>query len=151
MGYLNQLVAMNQQLTMIPHLRSRNPDARKASLDQELQNVSSISMIRLLLPNIAGTNLGRISDPHLVTQSLQQLNKPLIVADRFDAHERRRRQRSVESLSFTRRVHQPVLRRRATLSIEHGNLLKAWMEITTYDDHPAPSLPPTLVPKPTTV
>jgi hypothetical protein len=65
-AYLDQLVAMNQQLTMIPHLRSRNPDARKASFDQELQNVSSISTIRLLLPNIAGTNLGRISDPHLV-------------------------------------------------------------------------------------
>ena len=103
--------------------------------------MSSISPIRLLLPNIAGTNLGRISDPHLVAKSLQQLNKPLIVADRFDAHERRRRQSSIESLRFTRGVHQLVLRRRTTLSIEHGNLLKAWMEITTYDDHPG-SFPP---------
>jgi hypothetical protein len=76
-----------------------------------------------------------------LTQSLQQLNKPLIVADRFDAHERRRRQRSIESLRFTRRVRQLVLRRHTTLSIEHGNLLKAWMEITTYDDHPG-SFPP---------
>ena len=103
--------------------------------------MSRISTIRLLLPNIAGTNLSRISDPHLVTQSLQQLNKPLIIANRFDAHERRRRQRSIESLRFPRRVHQLVLCRRTTLSIEHGNLLKAWMEITTYDDHPG-SFPP---------
>jgi hypothetical protein len=88
--YLDQLMAVNQQLAMIPHLRPRNPDTRKASLDQELQNVSSISTVRFLLPNVTGTNLGRISDPYLMAQSLQQLNKPLIVADRFDAHERRR-------------------------------------------------------------
>jgi hypothetical protein len=39
-------------------------------------------------------------------------------------------------------VHQLVLRRRTTLSIEQGNLLKAWVEITTYDDHPFPPADP---------
>jgi hypothetical protein len=69
--YLDQLMAMNQQLTMIPHLRPGNPNTRKASLDQELQNVSSISPVRLLLPDVAGTDLSRISDPHIMAKPLQ--------------------------------------------------------------------------------
>lgn len=101
-AYLDQLMAVNQQLAMIPHLRAGNPDARKASLDQEFQNVSGVSPVRLLLPDVAGTDLSRISDPHLMAKPLQQLNKPLIVADRFDPHECRRCQCSIESLRFTK-------------------------------------------------
>ena len=45
-----------------------------------------IPTVRFLLPHIAGTNLSRIADPHFMVEFLQQLDKPLIIAHRFDAH-----------------------------------------------------------------
>jgi hypothetical protein len=144
-------MTMHKQLPMVSHLCAGHPDTRKATFDQQLQYVARVSPVRLLLPYIAGTDLSCVADPYFMAKPLQQLNKPLIVADRFDAHKSRRSQSTVKPLCFTRGVHQLMLCGRATLSIEHGNLLKAWMEITTYDDHPGSFPPADLVPKPTTV
>jgi hypothetical protein len=77
---------MDEQLAMVAHLCTWYPDTRKSSFDQQLQNMFRIPTVRFLLPHIAGTNLSRIADSHFMVEFLQQLDKPLIIAHRFDAH-----------------------------------------------------------------
>jgi hypothetical protein len=48
-------------------------------------------------------------------------------------------------------MHKLVVRGCASLGVEHGDLLKTGVKITTYDDHAVSFLPLTLVSKPTTV
>ena len=87
-AYLHQLVPVDEQLTMIAHLGVWYPDARKSTFHQQLQDVFSIAAIGLLFPHIAGTNLRCIADPYLMVESLQQSDKPLIIANRFDTDQR---------------------------------------------------------------
>ena len=110
-----------------------------------------IATIRFLLPHVAGTNMRRVPDAYLVTQPLQQLHEPLVVSYGFNAHDRRRSQLPIEAFGFSVRVHQLVFFGCSSLGIEHGDLLKARVKITTYDDHPDSFLPLTPVSKPTTV
>jgi hypothetical protein len=86
-----------------------------------------------------------------VTQLLQQLNEPLIISYGFNAYDRWRSQLPIEPFGFSARVHQLVFLRHSSLGVEHGDLLKARVKITTYYDHPDSFLPLTLVSKPTTV
>src|ERR1700722_12249933 len=149
--YLHQFVTVHQQLAMIPHLGVWYPDTWKPLFHQQPQNVFCISAISFLLPHVAGTNLRRITDAYLVTQLLQQLHEPLIISYRFNAHDRWRSQFPIEAFGFSARVHQFVFFGCSSLSIEHGDLLKARVKITTYYDHPDSFLTLTLVSKPDTV
>ncbi len=135
--YLHQFVTVHQQLAMILHLGVWYPDPWKPSFHQKLQYVFCISTIRLLPPHVAGTNLRRVPDTYLVTQLLQQLHEPLIVSLRFQCpHDRWRSQLPIEVFGFSARVHQLVFFGCSSLGIEHGDLLKARVKITTYYDHP---------------
>src|SRR5260370_38433976 len=137
-AYLHQLVSMDEQLTMVTHLRARYPDTRKSSIYQQLQNMFCVPSIRFLLPHIAGTNLRRVPDTYLVPQLLQQLHEPLIVSYGFNAHDRWRSQLQIEPFCFSARVHQLVFLCCPSLGIEHGDLLKTRVKITTYYDHRTP-------------
>jgi hypothetical protein len=149
--YLHQFVTVHQQLAMIPHPGVWYPDAWKPPFDQQLQYVFCISSIRFLLPYIAGPDLCRVPNPYLVPQLLQQLHEPLIVSYSLDANDRWRRQFSIEVFGFSARVRQLVFFGRSSLGIEHSDLLKTRVKITTYYDHPDSFLTLALVSKPDTV
>src|SRR5439155_6241469 len=84
----HQLVTMQQQLPQVAHFTRWHPDPRKPPLDQQLQNMRRIALVRLLLPHVAGTNLRRIAHPQLVTQLAQQIHQPVTVAGGFHADQR---------------------------------------------------------------
>src|SRR5271170_1132676 len=132
---LHQLVTVNQQLAQIPLLGRRHPQLRKATLHQQLQNVSCIAPVGLLTAHIAGPNLGRIPDPHLVAQPLQQLDEPLAVAAGLDAHQRRPIQSAIKPLCLALAVDQLALADLPGLRIENRYLLPPWMKITPYNLH----------------
>jgi hypothetical protein len=137
-SYLHQFVTVHQQLAMISHLGVWYPDPREPSFHQQLKYVFCISTIRFLLPHVAGTNLRRVPNTYLVTQLLQQLHEPLIVSYGFNANDRWRSQLSIETFGFSACVHQLVFFGCSSLGIEHGDLLKARVKITTYYDHRTP-------------
>jgi hypothetical protein len=56
-AYLHQLMSMDEQLAMVTHLGAGDPDARKSSFHQQLQDMFCISSIRFLFSYIAGTDL----------------------------------------------------------------------------------------------
>src|ERR1700733_4093408 len=64
--YLHQLMAMNQQLPLIPLLPAGRPQFGKALLQQQGQNVGCISPVCLLFAHIAGADFSRVSHPHPV-------------------------------------------------------------------------------------
>ena len=132
---LHQLVPVNQQLPQIAHPRIRSPQPRKPSLQQQLQNVRRIALVGLLLAHIAGPNLRRIADPHLVPQLLQQLHKPLTVAAALQANQRRNRQRTVKPFRLAVAVDQFAFHHLARREIKNRNLLPTGMEITPYNNH----------------
>src|SRR5438874_356460 len=64
-----------------------------------------IALIRLLLSYVAGTNLGRIAHPQLVTQLAQQIHQPVTVAGGFHADQRRRGHLPVKPFRVARGLH----------------------------------------------
>ena len=71
---------MDEQLSLITHCRVRHPDAGESVLYQQLKNMAGIALVGLLLAHVAGTNLGGVADPHLLSSLLQEFHKPLAVA-----------------------------------------------------------------------
>src|SRR5437667_7883225 len=67
--------------------------------------ICAASLVRLLLPHVAGTNLRRIAHPQLVTQLAQQIHQPVTVAGGFHADQRRRRYLPVEPFRVARGLH----------------------------------------------
>jgi hypothetical protein len=53
---------------VIAHFGAGFPDAGETSLDQQVQNVPRVWTVGLLLANIAGRHLTRITDPHFMAQ-----------------------------------------------------------------------------------
>src|SRR6266849_6744279 len=94
-----------------------------------------IALIRLLLPYVAGTNLGRIAHPQLVTQLAQQIHQPVAVAGGFHADQRRRRYLPVESFRVARGLYQLPLPGLSRLRIQPTHLLPIGMKITSYNHH----------------
>src|SRR5438445_924302 len=131
----HQLVTMQQQLPQVAHFTRWHPDPRKPPLDQQLQNMRRIALVRLLLPHVAGTNLGRIAHPQLVTQLAQQIHQPVAVAGGFHADERGRRYLPVESFRVARGLYQLPLPGLSRLRIQPTHLLPAGMKITSYNHH----------------
>src|SRR2546427_929858 len=96
--------AINQKLPQVLTLSRRYPDARKPSLQQQLQDQRGISAIVLLLPHIGCANLRRVPNPELMVQRPDQIDKPLTVPGRLHPNQRRRWQSPVKSLGFARGV-----------------------------------------------
>jgi len=92
--------------------------------------VGGISPVSLLLAHIASTDLGRISNPDFVAQSLQQLDQPLAVATSFHANQRWSRQPPVKAFRLPISVDQLVLSNLSGFAVENRNLLPRRMEIT---------------------
>jgi hypothetical protein len=110
--------------------------------------VRRIPFVRLLIAYIAGANLRRIPNPHLISQPLQQLDEPLAVAAGFHANQRRNRQSSIKPLGLAIAVHQLVFAHLSRFAIENRNLLPTGMEITPYNLHEGSLLPVVLILKP---
>ena len=97
--------------------------------------MQSIARVRLLLPHHGGTNLRRVSDPEFVMVLSQHSLETLSIAGRFHPDSRRTRKRGIKLLGFSVLMFQPALANLAGCGIQHGNLLEARMEITTYNKH----------------
>ena len=54
---------MDQQLPLVPLLARWRPDSRKSLPQQQLQNLACVPPVRLLLADLPGTDLGRVTDP----------------------------------------------------------------------------------------
>src|SRR5712692_345376 len=81
---------------------------------------SYVARVRLLLPYVAGADLGRIAHPQLVARFGQQVYQPMTVSDRF--HPDQRRQLPVKSLGLARGVPQLLLSRFSRLAVQPGNM-----------------------------
>jgi hypothetical protein len=110
----HQLVAMNQKLPQIFLFPRWRPDPRKPSFQQQFQNQRRISPVVFLSAHVAGTNLPRISDPHVVPRSRGHLHKPLAVPGRLHPNHRRPGQPTVKFLRFSRHMLQLPLSRFAS-------------------------------------
>jgi hypothetical protein len=97
--------------------------------------VPRIASVGLLPAHVAGPNLSRISHPNQVAQPLQQLDKPLAVAARFNPNKRWRLQSTIEPFRLSIPVHQLQLDNLPGLRVENRNLLPTGMEITSYNPH----------------
>src|SRR5207249_9968632 len=107
----------------------------KPSLDQQLQNMRRIALVRLLLPHIAGSDLRRVAHPQLVAQFAQQIHQPVTVAGGFHADQRRRRHLPVEPFRVARGLYQLPLPGLSRLRIQPTHLLPTGMKITSYNHH----------------
>src|SRR6266704_2151864 len=126
---------MQQQLPQVAHFTRRHPDPRKPPFHQQLQNMRRIALIRLLLPHVAGTNLGRIAHPQLVTQLRPQIHQPVTVAGGFHADQRRRGHSPIKPLRIARGLYQLLLPALSRLRVQPTHLLPAGMKITSYNHH----------------
>src|SRR5205823_13119805 len=80
---LRQPMTMPKQLTEIPILRTRYPYPGKTIFHHQLQNVTRIPPVGLLLLHTAGFDLRRIAHPQLVIQLRKQTFEPVAVSRRF--------------------------------------------------------------------
>ena len=99
---------MNQQLAKVPLPGRRHPQPGKPILHQQPQDVARIATVGLLPPHIAGPDLRRIPNPHLMAQPLQQVEEPLAVAARLHTHQRWNLQSTIKPLRFSIAVDQLV-------------------------------------------
>ena len=75
-AHLHQSMPMPQQLPQTAILDIRHPDSRKAVLEHQSQQQLRVLPIGPLLAHSFGPNLGRISDPQLEPQLMQQTLEP---------------------------------------------------------------------------
>src|SRR3984885_3868240 len=140
-AHTDQFMAMGEQLADVALLRIWQPQAGKALLHQQGQNMARVSLIRLLLANVTGTNLGRIPNPQGVAALVHQQLKPAGIPRRFHANQRRPLELSVKLLRLPAGMHQLLLLDLLCLCIQNRNLLVARVKITAYNLHKAPLLP----------
>src|SRR5277367_2073704 len=132
---------MDQQLPQILLLPRGHPDPRKAIFLQQLHQQLRVPLVVLLLPRIAGPNLRRIPDPHLMPQLGHQFQIPLTVPRSLHADPRTRRKPPVELLHCSRFVHQLLISHFSGLPADPRNLLPTGVKITSNKNHKAPSVP----------
>src|SRR5437016_3396982 len=94
-----------------------------------------IAIVGLLLPHRGRTDLGRVPDPQLVVIFLEQSFKPLSVHRGFHPDASRTRKRRVKRPCLTVPMFQPTLGDLSYFSIDHCNLLKPRVKITTDNYH----------------
>src|SRR6266478_1158289 len=132
----HKLVAVNEQLPEIAFARRGNPDFRKTSCEQQIENQRGVTLIGFLLAHLTGANPCGVPDPQLVTELREQPFEPMNGPGSFNPHAHWRLQTPVEGVGFTALVIQPPLEKQlAGLFLGHGDLLIACMKITTYNQH----------------
>src|SRR5438309_7055964 len=94
-----------------------------------------IAIVGLLLPHRGRTDLGRVPDPQLVVIFLEQSFKPLSVQRGFHPDASRTRKRRVKRPCVTVPMFQPTLGDLSCFGIDHCNLLKPRVKITTDNYH----------------
>src|SRR5437660_11814341 len=94
-----------------------------------------VAIVGLLLPHRGRTDLGRVPDPQLVVIFLEQSFKPLSVHRGFHPDASRTRKRRVKRPCLTVPMFQPTLGDLSYFSIDHCNLLKPRVKITTDNYH----------------
>ena len=134
--HLDQLVTMQHQLPQIALSRTRHPDGGKLIALQQLQQVLGITRVRLLLAGHQTSNARRIAHHQFLSQFFQQPLEPARAAGGFDPHPHRfPLQTAIKLLRLSRSMRQFLPRPLSRRQIQHGNLLKAGMEITAYNLH----------------
>src|SRR5208283_1480415 len=133
--HAHQPATVQQQLPQLLVLHRRLPDCRKSILHQQRQNVPGIPLVGLLLAWTAGPDRARVPQQKLVTQLLHQAPEPTKVPCSLGANPHLPAgQRPVKLLRLLRMV-QAALTVLARLLVDKGDLLKTWMEITSYNHH----------------
>jgi hypothetical protein len=59
---------------------------REAPLHQQLEDVGRITLVRLLLAHVTGSDLSRIADAHLMTEMIEHVFEPMRVTAGFEAN-----------------------------------------------------------------
>ena len=93
-----------------------------------------VSLVRLLPPHIAGSNLCRVAYPQLVAEFGQQVHQPMTVSSCFHANQRWRRH-LLEPFRIAAGSHQLLLASFSGLRVQPTHLLPAGMKITPYNHH----------------
>src|SRR5271165_1301049 len=101
-----------------------------------------VALVGLLLAHITGPDPGCVAHPNLVAQPFQQIQKPLAVAARLHAHQRRSRQRTIEPFRLPVPVDQLALFDLTGVAVKNRHLLPPRMKITPYNLHEGFSLEP---------
>ena len=139
---------MQEQLTRIALGRRGYPDARKTIAQQQIEQMSRVARVGLVLAYDRSANLYYIAHLQLVPVASQQALEPLRRARRVHTDQRSSRQRLVERFGLLRCVTQPSLYDFAGRLIERGDLLISRMKITTYNSHRSAPFLRALVVKP---
>jgi hypothetical protein len=92
---------MLDQHPHVPLFSRRQPDLRKFTLQQKIQQVLRVPPVVLLLARIHCPDLRRLAHHQFVTQLLKHLRKPPRVAHRLNPYQRRLLQPGVESFRLS--------------------------------------------------
>lgn len=111
------------------------PSAREAVRAQQLQQMTGVSRVRLLLAHHRRANRCGIAHPEFVPAAIQQTLEPSRRAGGLHSYAGPARQRGVEIGGFLPVVGQPPLHDFCGFRVEHGNLLIPRMKITAYHPH----------------
>jgi hypothetical protein len=84
--HLHQPMPMPQQLPRVAVLPVRHPDAPEAAFHHQLQQQFGVLPVRLLFAHATAADLGRVANPQLHSQFLQQPFKPPTVPAGFHTH-----------------------------------------------------------------
>ena len=126
---------MQEQLPKVSLERCGHPDAREAVRAQQLQQMTGVSRVRLLLAHHRRANRCGIAHPEFVPAAIQQTLEPSRRAGGLHSYAGPARQRGVEICGFLPVVGQPPLHDFCGFRVEHGNLLIPRMKITAYHPH----------------
>src|ERR1700680_685132 len=97
----DQFIAVPEQLWHIAPLRGRNPDPRKLVSEQQVQNMTSIPRVRLLLAHHRRTDLRCISYPQRVSLLGEHPFEPLRISGGLHSYARRSGKPGVKLPSLT--------------------------------------------------
>src|SRR3984957_17458927 len=128
-------MTMPQQGPQILQLLGRQPDGRKATFHQHLQNQLCIAPIIFLLPRRGCANLCWMTDPAFDSQLFQEIYEPLHRSGGFDTHAHWAWKRGIKLphvVAFVLESHLPYLSR---CGVQHRQRLLASVQTTSYNSH----------------
>jgi hypothetical protein len=110
---------MPDQLSNITFRSGEHPDPRKTILDQQVEDVQSITAIRLLFAHHRRADFRRIAKPKFMPKSSEHPFEPLRSEGGFDLHAGGSRKCGIQPLGLTRGMLQAALHKLARRAIHH--------------------------------
>jgi hypothetical protein len=127
--------AVREKRAQIPSGWIRHPDRGEAIVAQEVEDVEGVTPIGLRLAHDHGTNLRGIADEQRVPEALHERVKPDGVARALNTNRHRPRQRGIELFDPHPVVAQLMLTHLSRAGVQYGHLLRARMQVASYECH----------------